>query len=79
MLTRLKLQNFKIWEELDIGFAPRITCLFGTNSSGKSSILQFLLMLKQTKDNPDRAADAGLRDIRQLGQLGKFSGGYSRP
>ncbi|MFH1109076.1 MAG: DUF3696 domain-containing protein [Planctomycetota bacterium] len=32
-----------------------LTGLFGTNSSGKSSILQFLLMLKQTADSPDRA------------------------
>jgi predicted ATP-dependent endonuclease of OLD family len=27
---------------------------FGTNSSGKSSILQFLLMLKQTVESSDR-------------------------
>ncbi|MDX2101788.1 MAG: DUF3696 domain-containing protein [Alphaproteobacteria bacterium] len=34
----------------------RITGIFGTNSSGKSSILQFLLMLKQTRESTDRYA-----------------------
>jgi predicted ATPase len=47
MLTRMRLENFKSWRELDIELAP-ITVLFGTNSSGKSSVLQALLMLKQT-------------------------------
>jgi predicted ATPase len=53
MLKNLKLENFKTWQSLDIEFAP-ITGLFGTNSSGKSSILQFLLMLKQTREENDR-------------------------
>jgi predicted ATPase len=47
MLTRMKLGNFKSWKELDIELAP-ITVLFGTNSSGKSSVLQALLMLVQS-------------------------------
>lgn len=45
MLTRMKLTNFKSWRELDIELAP-LTLLFGTNSSGKTSILQALLLLK---------------------------------
>ena len=32
-----------------------LTGFFGTNSSGKSSILQFLLMLKQTVESSDRS------------------------
>ena len=47
MLRRIGLRNFKCWKELDIELAP-ITLLFGANSSGKSAILQSLLMLKQT-------------------------------
>ncbi|MDE0331693.1 MAG: DUF3696 domain-containing protein, partial [Nitrospinae bacterium] len=54
MIRHVNLKNFKAWRELDIEFGPRITGLFGTNSSGKSSLLQFLLMLKETKNNPDR-------------------------
>lgn len=54
MLHRLKFQNFKSWPETDLEFG-RITGLFGTNSSGKTSLIQFLLLLKQTKDGTDRA------------------------
>ncbi len=54
MLTSLSLTNFKAWRSIDKMRLAPITGLFGTNSSGKSSILQFLLMLKQTADSPDR-------------------------
>ena len=54
MIRHINLKNFKAWRELDIKLGPRITGLFGTNSSGKSSLIQFLLMLKETKNNPDR-------------------------
>ena len=53
MFRQLKLQNFKAWSEADLELG-RITGLFGTNSSGKTSLLQFLLLLKQTKDASDR-------------------------
>lgn len=49
MLTRIQLENFKSWREVDIRLAP-ITVLFGTNSSGKTSILQALLLLLQTHE-----------------------------
>ena len=55
MLKRLKINNFKSWSEADVKFG-RITGLFGTNSSGKSSFVQFLLLLKQTRESSDRAA-----------------------
>ncbi len=54
MLTSLSLTNFKAWKSVDKMRLAPITALFGANSSGKSSILQFLLMLKQTTDSPDR-------------------------
>lgn len=52
MLRRIGLSNFKCWKELDIELAP-ITLLFGVNSSGKTAILQSLLMLKQTVASRD--------------------------
>ena len=53
MLTRLKLRNFKSWPDTgDLVLRP-ITGLFGANSSGKTSLLQALLLLKQTSDSPD--------------------------
>lgn len=55
MLTSLRIQNFKSWADTgELRLAP-LTGLFGTNSSGKSSILQLLLMLKQTAESTDRA------------------------
>ena len=47
MLERLKLANFKGWQQIELELAP-ITVIFGTNSSGKTGILQSLLLLKQS-------------------------------
>ena len=52
MITELTAQNFKSWQDTGaLQFAP-LTGLFGANSSGKTSILQVLLMLKQTVERP---------------------------
>lgn len=59
MLKRLKLENFKAFESLDLELAP-VTVLFGPNSAGKSSIEQFILMLKQTKESTDRSQTLAL-------------------
>ena len=53
MLKALNLTHFKAWRSLRMPLA-RITGIFGANSSGKSSLLQFLLLLKQTKNATDR-------------------------
>lgn len=53
MLKSLEFENFKSWggrHRLEFG---RITGLFGANSSGKSSIIHLLLLLKQTVESPD--------------------------
>jgi AAA15 family ATPase/GTPase len=54
MLTELNIQNFKSWENIEKMQLAPLTGLFGTNSSGKTGIIQLLLMLKQTVDSPDR-------------------------
>ena len=52
MITELRAQNFKSWQDTGrLQLAP-LTGLFGANSSGKTSILQVLLMLKQTVEQP---------------------------
>jgi predicted ATPase len=70
MLKQLRIQNFKCWKETGtIRMAP-ITLFFGANSSGKSSIGQFLMMLKQTVESPDRKAvfyPGGKNSAVQLG------------
>ncbi len=56
MLKQLRIQNFKGWKDTGtIRMAP-ISLFFGANSSGKSSIGQFLMMLKQTVESQDRKA-----------------------
>ena len=48
MLTELRISNFRIFDdEVSVRFRP-ITVLIGRNSSGKSSIIKFLLMLQQS-------------------------------
>ncbi len=53
MLKKMAISNFKAWNEAEIEFG-KITGFFGTNSAGKSSLLQLLLLLKQTKNATDR-------------------------
>lgn len=54
MFTNLHIQNFKSWADTgEMRMAP-LTGFFGTNSSGKTAILQFILMLKQTIESSDR-------------------------
>lgn len=60
MFTSLKLKNFKAWRDSDkIKLSP-VTLLLGSNSTGKSSIIQSLLLLKQTITSPDRSIHLNL-------------------
>ena len=47
MLTNVKLENFKCFRELDLKCAP-LTLLTGINGTGKSSVFQALVLLRQT-------------------------------
>ncbi|GAB4291386.1 MAG: DUF3696 domain-containing protein [Oscillatoriaceae cyanobacterium] len=47
MIHSLRLQNFKPFEEQSLEFRP-LTLLSGLNSTGKSSVLQALLLLRQS-------------------------------
>ncbi|SFQ13531.1 Protein of unknown function [Nitrosomonas cryotolerans] len=70
MIKQLRIQNFKGWKDTGtIRMAP-ISLIFGANSSGKSSIGQFLMMLKQTAESQDRKAifyPGGKNSAVQLG------------
>ena len=53
MITHIRMKNFKSWKDSEeVKLAP-LTGFFGTNSSGKSSLLQMLLLLKQTAESKD--------------------------
>ena len=74
MLSELGLRNFKAFGKTG-QTAPmsRITFIYGPNSGGKSSIIQALLLLKQSLD-ADRATDR--RELMPRGEyvdLGSFS------
>ena len=54
MITELSAHNFKSWQSTGaLRFAP-LTGFFGANNSGKTSILQLLLLLKQTTEQPPK-------------------------
>jgi len=47
MIRLLRLQNFKCFENQSLDFRP-LTLLTGLNGTGKSSVLQSLLLLRQS-------------------------------
>lgn len=60
-ITKIRLRNFKCFADSgDIPLAP-LTVLFGRNNTGKSSILQSLLLLRQTLDSPEYGPRLDLR------------------
>lgn len=76
MITEVSVQNFKSWENTgQLEIAP-LTGFFGGNSSGKSSIFQTLLMLKQTAERPsdwngtidfgDEGSEVDLRSFEEV-------------
>ncbi len=71
-ITELSLKNFKSWEKIDKMKLAPITGLFGTNSSGKTSILQLLLMMKQTVESADRLQVLDFGSDKSPANLGSF-------
>lgn len=70
MIQSLRIQNFKGWKDSgSVRFAP-ITVLFGTNSAGKTSIPQLLLLLKQTAESADRKRALHFGDTHTAVDLG---------
>lgn len=66
------MTNFKSWKESgEVKLAP-LTGFFGTNSSGKSSLLQMLLLLKQTVERPNLEEVIFFGDEHSLVNLGNF-------
>lgn len=74
MLTHLKLDNFKIWKSTGPMRLAPVTLLLGTNSSGKSSLIQSLLLIRQTVkgDDPSLDLNLGNPDAGDSVTLGRF-------
>lgn len=60
-LKQLTLENFKAFQKCELSLAP-LTILIGENSAGKSSLLQALLLLKQTLEAPSGSGILNLND-----------------
>jgi hypothetical protein len=74
MLTHLKLDNFKIWRSTGPMHLAAVTLLLGINSSGKSSLIQSLLLIRQTVkgDDPNQDLNLGNPDAGDSVTLGRF-------
>ena len=73
MLRNLRIKNFKGWKDTGMIELAPVTVLFGSNSSGKSSIGQFLVMLKQTVRQSDRKTVLLLNGPQASVDLGSVS------
>lgn len=78
MITRLKIKNFKSHKNTDLEFG-NLTLLTGLNSSGKSSVIQVFLLLRQSfiKNRLDKGLDLNepLCDIGKVeNALYKYAG-----
>jgi predicted ATPase len=80
MFTQLRVNNFKVWkDEHQVDLAP-LSLFLGTNSAGKTSLLQMLLLLKQTAESPDRRQHLNLGgqpgDVLNLGGFRDIISGH---
>jgi len=74
MFTHLQLKNFKAWKDTGEVTLKPVTMILGTNSSGKSTLIQSLLLLKQTVRSPDRTVHLNLGgdEVNDLFHFGGF-------
>ena len=72
MIRSLQLENFKAFGQRSLIPLAPITLIYGENSSGKSSILQSLNLLKQTRESRDIEALLLPRTESGFVDLGSF-------
>lgn len=70
MLTKIRVKNYKGFKEAEIPIKP-ITILLGANSSGKSSMLQLLLLLQQTAEETSDSYKSALKMFGNRISVGK--------
>jgi hypothetical protein len=73
MIRVLEFERFKSWNQSGSFKLHPISGLFGPNSSGKSSVIQSLLLFKQTAESLDRSRVLHLGDARAFADFGTFS------
>jgi len=75
VINSVSLRNVRVFRREESNFRFGDLCIFcGTNSSGKSSVLKSLLLLRQSQgiEEPVRAQNGLLRFVGTQVDLGKF-------
>jgi predicted ATPase len=73
MIKNIKIENFKCFENEDLTFKP-LTILTGTNSSGKSSLIQSILVSGLHENGSDI-----VEYINELGDFNDLKNKYTNP
>ena len=69
MLTNLGLKNFKVFEkEQELKLGKKFTLVYGSNSSGKSSLFQAIQIIKETLNTPE----SGFKYLGIQGEMNDF-------
>lgn len=71
MITKLRVEKYKGFKEAEIPIKP-ITLFLGANSSGKSSILQLILLLQQTAEEASDSYKSPLKIIGNRINIGRI-------
>lgn len=69
MINRIELRNFKAFKSLEVN-ANGVCVLCGTNSSGKSSVIKSVLLVKQSIESPE--PNQALQNNGRLVHLGAY-------
>lgn len=73
MLTHLELENFTVFHELSLDFAPGVNVFVGPNSTGKTHLLKLLYAVTEAhrfgNDIADKLLRVFLPEPRRLGRL----------
>ena len=79
MITGLRVENFKRYEDQSVDLRQRMIVLVGPNSSGKSSLLKPLLAFKQTlEDQTDHAGFLSRGPYVDVGPYSEYVKGHDK-
>ncbi|MBY0287276.1 MAG: DUF3696 domain-containing protein [Mycobacteriaceae bacterium] len=67
LITRIDVENFKSFGQKAVLELAPLTLIYGANSAGKSSVIQSVLLLKQSVDQPTLVTQGELIDIGSFG------------
>lgn len=73
VITKVKLQNYKRFQDFDLSLQPERNLLIGDNESGKSSILQAIDLVLAGSRN--RVETLGLESLMNVGVVSEFLAG----